>query len=481
MQSLRRAHVILIQPPDPPSAVTAIDATGGNTVTFGPSWDLMSLRTFMLNRTGHPCTFVDTRLYENVEQSLAEVIENISGPRIAVIQTVTAGLGESAAVIEVLHRSFPDVVIAISGQHPSQFPDHVLDIPYVDFGLVGDPEPILRNLLSNSDIPHRLKLVPGLLSKENPHPEPSWSQDLRSLSLPDWSGMFWPAYEAENQNGVRMSIRLSRGHSRHDADLAWGSAGEPLRIWPFDQAASCIQRCGHHGIVDLVLTDAPGFWTHDRITDWCRALQHQRSSQPWSFQVFPRSFDEDVIEALSLACCRRVEIVFPTADPDALKAAGHLSDFARLNESILRLQDAGMLVHFRFLVGGPGEDRHEADRIARIITAFDFMPYSLYPFPLHFDSKLYKTESEEREDVPTIEEWIAWARDPWLADKPVAAWGGVAGAEHTSDVMQSVQNRIMKNPRRRFRRVMNRLRSFKTIAAIEDKTIALLVHKRPNA
>lgn len=477
MIPLRGASVVLIQPPEPVPAATALDNGGGVSHRFCPPWNLLCLKAFLDQRTAHPCTLVDTRLFDQLEQRLSEAITSIPQPRVAVINTSTIGLGEANAVIEVLHRTAPDVFTVLCGQHPSDYPRLALSLPHVHYGLCGDPEPILRNLLDYHDVESRLKLIPGLASHLNPQPEAYWLPDLRSLNLPQWTDVDWASYGASSTAGLRMDIHLSRGHPRTAADQARGGPGEPFREWPMDRVVANIQRCAHHGIIELFVNEPLGAWTESRLQAWARQLISVRSSQAWATHLLPAELSQETLDLLIDSHCRRIEVVFPSCDPDRLKSFGGLFDLEKIKLAIQRIQTAGIRVQIRFWVGGPGERAKEADRLIKAIQRFDHCPYFLYPFPYEPSAPMYHRDHDAVVAAEPVEHWLQWAKDPWLADRPTAFWSGREGAEACQKILLMSQRHIQFNLPRRLKKLVRHVRSINWIAAWERR-VADLMFKR---
>lgn len=466
-------NILLIQPPDAPVAVAPRDSTVGSPSRFVPSWDLLCLRAHILNRTRFGCEFVDTRFFNDMARQLADRVAGIPDLRLAVVQTTSLGLGPAAAVIELLRRIAPYLRIAICGQHPSQFPAHSDALPDVDFALCGDPEPILRNLMDCLDVESRLRRAPGLRLAGQSPVDPYWLPDLKSLSLPDWAGVTWAGYtQPAPRQGAVAEMRLSRGHSRTPADRAFGGMNEPMRVWPLDRAASSMQKCGSVGIVEVFISDPPGFWSESRLRDWCAALQRAHSSQPWSFQLLPTFLSDDLIRSLQMVACRRVEFILPSAEAETLSRYDCHMKPVDLARTIEALKSAGIDAEARFWLGGPEEHKGERERVVRLIRQLNFCPYSLHAFPLAFDAPLF--QDVDAPGKPSIATWIKWARDPWMAERPTALWGDQKARDYINNTMDQIQKLVMANPGRRLLRAVGKFRNTRIIESLENLAIGLM-------
>jgi hypothetical protein len=469
--------IFLVQPPDSPAPARVLDATRGDSVVFSPAWDLLCLKAFLDGRTRHTAHIVDCRLMGDLPADLPARIAELGGGGVLAVRTTTPGLGEAMAVVEITKRAFPGMTVVLFGQHPTQFPAFAGRAPHVDFALCGDPEPILRNLLDNLDVESRLRKTPGLVCRGDERCAPYWLGDLRGLSLPEWAEVFWPAYqEPTPRRGSRAEARLSRGHTGREADRASGSADEPLRAWPEERMAACLQKCRAAGVVEVCFADPPGFWTDERLRAWCLALERERNTQPWSFRTLPRDWSGDLLDRLHDAACRRIEILLPSCDPDLLGRYGCAPDLRRAGESARRVHEAGIECQTRFWIGGPEEREGEADRAVRALKMTGFQAFSMQPFPFSVDTPLYAALAREAR-APGVEAWIAWAQDPWMEERPVALWGGEPARASLDRVYRAVQRTLLRNPGRLVRRIVSRIL---TAAWLEDlEARALNVFLRP--
>lgn len=469
-------NALLIQPPPPPQPLEAIGpADLQHTAT---PWDLLCLRTYLLEHTRHLCDIIDCGFFDDLETGLVARIQERPEAEVAVIHATGPGLGEAAAVLDILKRHFPAMKTALCGPYASQYPQQAAAMPRVDFVLAGDPEPILRNLLDHFDVEPRLQRVPGLLMNESGNGTPYWLDNLRGLSLPDWQGIFWPAYRTGGSEGAcRAYARISRGHSNTAPDRAWGAAHEPLRLWPADRLAATFQRCGCMGITEVFLDDPPGVWTHDRLHEWCVALERARNIQSWALQLLPAVLSQDTVALLRSVLCKRVEFIVPSCSPEILAHHGSTVKPSELRGTLALLTAAGIRAHVRLWVGGPEETGDEESRVVHMIRALDYSPYSLEPFPFVVDSPLY--EDFRATSSTHIEDWVHWSRDPWLLNRPVPLWGGNAAIPRLTASFAKIQKMIQHDPRRVMKKLFADLTGRNWIAALEDRLLGLLTQQPP--
>ena len=469
-------NALLIQPPPPPRPLEPI---GPPELRHAATpWELLCLRTYLLEHTRHLCDVIDCGFFHDFETGLDERVRERPEAEVAVIHAAGPNLGEVAAVLDILKRHFPTMKTALCGPYASQYPRQAIAMPRVDFVLAGDPEPVLRNLLDYFDVEPRLLRVPGLLMNEAGTVTPYWLDNLRSLSLPDWQGIFWPAYRTGGAEGsCRAFARISRGHSHTPPDRAWGAAHEPLRLWPADRLAASMQRCGCMGITEVFLDDPPGVWTGDRLREWCLALDRARNIQSWALQLLPAVLDQDTVDLLRTALCKRVEFIVPSCSPEVLAHYGCTVKPAEFRGTLAALAAAGIRAHVRLWIGGPDEAGNEESWVVHMIRALDYAPHSLEPFPFVVDAPLY--EEYCATSSTHIEDWVQWSRDPWLLNRPVPLWGGSAAIPRLAASFALIQKMIARDPRRMMKKLFADVTGRNWIATLEDRLLGLLTQPPP--
>lgn len=467
-------HVLLVHPPE--SVATDAQERVRPRPPPAPSWLLLSLLTFLRARTGHQGHLLDARLYARFEEDYSAALTRTGSPRVVVVQADDLHLGEVMAVVEATRRRAPDAPIILCGPHPSAYPQHALALPHVDFALAGDPEVPLRQLLEFLHVPNRLRLVPGLISRVTTAPAAAWLPDLSVLPVPAWDGPAWPAYESTIGTGVRAEMRISRGHSGSAADRASGEASQPLRFWPLDRLAANMEKCAHKGVVEIMVNDPPGLWTPDRLRAWCAALQRARHTHPWSFRSLPRQFSPAELDHLADAHCAAVEFILPSCDPALLERYECRIEPRRLPQLAGDLRRVGVETRLRFWLGGPEEGRGESARVRHWLDRAGATPVVLEPFPLHFDSPLYR-QLPPSHPHPTVEGWLAWSRDPWMNTRPPATWGGHAAASALAREMEALQQHGVRSPAQRLRRYRAWWRNRSVVGEMEQRLIGLF--RRP--
>jgi len=473
-------NVLLVQPSDAQYPVKPLPLADEDVSSFSPPWELLCLRTFISDHTRHIPTLIDCRLFSDVESDLIAAIRAVPEPRILVVNTISHALGQAVAVLAIAKRQFPAMKTAICGEFPSQFPNYVAEMSWVDYALAGDPEPVIRNLLDYQDVESRLKRTPGLIFAGSEHCKPYWVPRLHGLSVPDWTDIHWSIYQAQSApRPLRAQMRISRGHTHVPADRAYGCTTEPMRIWPLDRLTTQMHKCASHGIAEVLLTDPPGVWTPQNLEAWCKELTRTNNTQPWSLQLLPTMLADGTVEEMAASACYRVHFIFPSCDPELLMKYGCLLEPKHFNETIAQLTHAGIKAHTHFWMGGPEEHGNESARVIRTMRRISHTKTTLHPYPFSMDSPLFRKLSAEN-DLHILENWLQWARDPWIIERPIPIWGGKQTADNLLQEFETIKRANSRSPARWLRKLAHHIQETDWIHTLEQKAISMLPSTPPN-
>ena len=460
-------HVVLIQPPDGVVAAAPLRLSRKNPATLAPDWDILCLQAYLKDHSRHLSTFVDCRLFTDLELELEHALNAVTGPKIIAVHTSMANIGETTAVLELSKRRWPNIRTVMFGPFPSQFPEHISAVARADYAISGDAEPVMRALLDHMDSEKRLHIIPGL-NFAGKKITTSWLTDLNTLSAPDWGKVFWRAYHHPDQAGRQPAhMRLSRGHTQEACDRALGLVREPLRLWPLDKLAHSMRSSADLGVTEIFMADPPGVWNPGRLREWCRALSRIYNKQHWGLQMIPAVMNRDQISELLSAGCRRIDFIVPSCDPELQEQFGTTFRIKTFRQAITALEKAGIHVFVRLWVGGPEEKKGAVRQAVSLIQHVSAAHVVLEPFPFFMDSPLYESLKSESH-APQIEEWLRWTRDPWILDRPEAVWNGSAGAEMLQKQMMNIYRRIVHSPCWHTRRLGRLLKSSYAVQTVNE-------------
>ncbi len=247
--------------------------------------------------------------------------------------------------------------IVLGGVGYSIFPVEILRLSGADFGIAGDGEQALAQLLSHVRGDGTLERVPGLVGwvgdevvRRNP---PSWP---RQLETPAVRGAFDNA--AYFRRGGQIGVETKRGCPRlcsYCVDPL--IKGQTARLRDPRVVAAEFAELAAQGLDTIHVCDAEFNLPIGHARDVCNALIARGLGRQvrWYAYLAVVPFDEDLARRMARAGCVGINFTSDSAHPGMLAAYGHSHGREDLRAAVRIGHRHGLRVMYDLLLGGPGE------------------------------------------------------------------------------------------------------------------------------
>jgi len=265
------------------------------------------------------------------------------------------------------------VVTILCGQHVTAIPSD-LDATDVDYGVLGEPEGPLRDLLRALDAAEDVGEIPGLTRRDErgrfqvQSPGPPL-RDLDELPIPD-RGLL-PAGTYRHPLARRQpftSVVSSRGCVGHclfcnSPSFYQGTYRE--RSAPHVLAE--LQAVYQQGYREVLFRDEV-FSIHPRRTrEICEGLARSGVQLSWMCNAIAGRLDLETMQVMKAAGCHTLIIGVESGDPEILERIGKGTDLATIARTFEWARTVGLSTHAHFIVGHPGETRETVASTKRFI------------------------------------------------------------------------------------------------------------------
>jgi hypothetical protein len=374
-------EVLVIQPPASPAVV--LDQTGGRVSHIAPPWHATCMLSYLRQRTRHTGRIFDARVRPRWADDLPVNLATKLPVNIVAVYCGIHDVEAAKKIVMIVRRAQPELPVVVFGEAPTMNPSSFRAMIGADFGIAGDPEPTLRQLLDNFHLASRRQRISGLAQDGSDQVLPFWAVDLKTLALPNWADVSLPYYDSPAYpGGGRANVCMSRGADAHPVGALERSDGAPLRISTLDRCIEILQDCSHIGIMETFFADPPDVWDSNRLVEWLARLARINNSQDWSLRLLALPVGESFRKRLVDQSCRRIELLVPSCDPGIAARFGYeLPDPREMNAMTRWFQDQGTAIDFVFWVGGPDEPRGEASRINGFMRQFRNISFALVARP----------------------------------------------------------------------------------------------------
>jgi tryptophan 2-C-methyltransferase len=253
-------------------------------------------------------------------------------------------------------RALTAAPIVLGGVGYSVFAREILERTVADFGICGDGEQAMRELLFEFRGRRRLERIGGLLWRKdgtihaNP---PAWP---RELSVPPERNAVDNA--AYFRLGGQIGVETKRGCNRTCTYCIDPLAKGPvLRMRQPGEVAEEIQSLLQQGVDVLHLCDAEFNIPPDHARAVCDELVHRRLGDRvrWYAYLAVVPFDADLARRMAQAGCAGINFTSDSANAAMLATYGQPHRQEHLAAAVRLCRENGIAVMLDLLLGGPGE------------------------------------------------------------------------------------------------------------------------------
>ena len=318
----------------------------------------------------------------------------------------------------------PAIKIGAVGIHVSALPEEsLMNTPYIDFVIKGEPEAIAKELISAFKEGADLKKIPGIAYRTGSgirdNPLPDYPDDIDSYGFPDWSDISFDNYLLPVKERPFSLISFARGCPYPCTFCAASTYyGKKLRKRKISNLISEIEYNLKLGVKDFL------FWTElissdleylDRFLDAVLEKDLHKKID-WVCNSRIDRLTEAVLKKMKKAGCWQIAFGLEFGTDKALKLVkkGGEATIGKGREIIELVDKTGIAADGHFLIGYPGETVEDikatVDYAASLPLTFAHF-YMATPFP---GSKLYDFYIESREDENSQDFWTDIAQHKYV-------------------------------------------------------------------
>jgi radical SAM superfamily enzyme YgiQ (UPF0313 family) len=298
-------------------------------------------------------------------------------------------LDEIQAAVIALRRVSPAPIVA-GGPGFSIFPEQLLSLLGLEFGVIGDGEETFRLLARRLEDGREVSNLPNLIRR---------GEGARQIArkLVPFTGNGRPARDLLDnarylELGGMANLQTKRGCPFRCAYCTYPHInGCRLRPRPpgevVDELASMIKESG---LDEVFFVDDIFNWPPDHAMGICQEIVTRRLRVGWTCFATPVGMTPELASAMRRAGCRGVEFGADTASPSVLRALNKPFPQEEIRVASQACRQAGLPAAYYLIFGGPGET---SETIAETFAFFDdlkpqailaFLGIRIYPnTPLH--------------------------------------------------------------------------------------------------
>jgi len=448
--------VLLIQPPEFHMITTNVPSVVDEESGAYPPLGLLYVAAYLERNTAHTVEILDTILdhlsYEEIEAELRRRKPDVVG-----IQAMTFTLIDAILTAKAVKRVNSATPVILGGPHVFIYPRETLEIPEVDYIVVGEGEETFTRLVEALAEDRDISAIHGIGFRRRGEtvltPLVPLLSDLDSLPMPARHLVPQDRYYSVLAQELPITTMMtSRGCPMQCIFCDRPHLGKTFRYRSPESVVQEMQDCEEKGIREIFVYDDTFTIRRDRVIDICRMYQERGLRVGWDIRAHINTMTDAVLDALAAAGCRRIHYGVEAGTAEIVKVLKKGIDLERTRAVFSQTKARGITTLGYFMIGNPGETREqvlETIRFARNLDA-DYIHLSVAtPFPA---TELYQLGFERglyREDY-----WREFSRDPQPDFKP-RLWEEMMNRDELIHLMRMGYRQYYMRPRYLLKRVLD--------------------------
>ena len=325
---------------------------------------------------GHEVELLDLCFSKDIEgdidRAVSRFVPELIGISIRNVDNLTypasvSYLNEIQQAVAALVRVSRAPIVA-GGAGFSIFPDQLLSILGLEFGIVGEGEEafclLARHLAEGREAPN----LPNLIRR---------GEDARHVKrkLVPFAGNGLPARDLVDnarylELGGMANLQTKRGCPFRCTYCTYQHINGPsLRLRsPAEVVNELALMVGDSGLDEVFFVDDIFNWPHDHAMGICEEIVARRIRARWTCFATPLGMTPDLARAMKSAGCRGVEFGTDTASPSMLRTLGKPFSPEHIRDASRACREAGLPNAHYLIFGGPGET---SETMAETFAFFD--------------------------------------------------------------------------------------------------------------
>jgi anaerobic magnesium-protoporphyrin IX monomethyl ester cyclase len=281
------------------------------------------------------------------------------------LSATTISVTNASRIAERVKALRPGVVTILGGAHVSAIPERTLEaFPSIDYGVVGEGEVSLFDLLARLESGVAVDSVPGLAFRRDgrihANPRAPYIDDLDALPMPAWDLLpdfphrFRPTLFSYPQTPVATLI-TSRGCPFSCTFCDRSTSGRKGRMHSVESVVRLCQELVDRGVRHINFLDDLFTVRKQRVVDLCHAFLDHGFTFTWSCNSHPNLLDAETLQLMQRAGCWQIAYGIESGSQRVLDVVKHEVRIPRMRETLRQTRAAGIRTKGFMMLGHPTE------------------------------------------------------------------------------------------------------------------------------
>ena len=406
--------VLLVNPPQINLITNNIPSVVDEERGYNPPLGILYVAAYARENTPHKIRVIDAVVEELDYPALKSRIA-LEKPDVVGITATTFTLVDACETARIVKEIDREIKVVMGGPHPYIYPQETINLPGVDFLVLGEGEEVFSALVNNLHNPAALRKIQGIVFKHGGEiintGNPPLIEELGSLPFPARDLTPYEKYYsliAKTQPVTTMIT--SRGCPFKCLFCDRPHLGKRFRPRPAVNVVDEMESCVGLGIHEILIYDDTFTVKKERVFEICREIRERGLNVGWDVRARVDTITPEMLKAMKDAGCERIHYGVEAGSPEVIKTLRKGITVEQVRRTFRETKDAGISTLAYFMIGSPGETRAQMEESLRLAAelAPDYLHLAITtPFP---ETDLYRMGFER--GVLKDDYWREFARAP---------------------------------------------------------------------
>ena len=381
---------------------------------FLPPLGIMYIAAYLQQETEHQIEILDTQVEKLTYEQIGEKIKEIN-PDVAGITAMTFTIIDVIETAKTIKKINPEIKIILGGPHVIIYPEETIDIPEIDFVIMGEGEKPIKQLLENINNPEKLKQIKGLVFKLNNEIINNGVADpienLDTLPFPARHlTPFKKYFSVVSPNAPVTTMFTSRGCPYKCLFCDRPTFGKGFKPRSARSVVNEMEQCQKMGIKEIFIYDDTFAIDKQRVLDICLEVKKRNINIAWDIRTRVNTVDEEILKALKEAGCQRIHYGVEAGTTKILNVLRKGITLEQVETAFKLTEQAGIQTAGYFMIGSPTETKEDILQTIKFMKKInpDYIHVTITtPFPA---TDLYKMALDEK--IIDHDVWKEFAKNP---------------------------------------------------------------------
>jgi radical SAM superfamily enzyme YgiQ (UPF0313 family) len=406
--------VLLINPPAENEIRSCNPDIIGEERGWNPPLGILYLAGYLEKYSNFDIKIIDAQVEEMDYPTLEKAIVKVS-PDVVGITAMTFTLLDVLKVVEIVKRVSPGSKVVLGGPHVHIYPSEAINLPGVDYLVLGEGEEAFHQLISYIDDFGKLRHVKALVFKQNGAVINTGTREFnRCLDKLPFPARHLTPYKKYTSLLAKANpittMFTSRGCPYKCTFCDRPTMGRLFRARSPINIVDEMEHCSKMGIKEILFYDDTFNVDKNRVKDICDLYMQRKLNIAWNIRARVNTVDKEMLDKLKKANCNSIHYGVESGNQRVLDILKKGITLDRVKQVFRMTKEVGISTMAYFMIGCPSETRKEileTIEFAKILDP-DFVQITLFtPFPA---TEAYATAL--RRGTYGTDFWLEFAKNP---------------------------------------------------------------------